>query len=60
MPDKLDSLYYWQMQSYMWLTNTKNAIIAYCLVNTPESIIQRENIIFLKRWMLQQKKTQNM
>lgn len=49
IPDKLDSLYYWQMQSYMWLTNTKNAVIAYCLVNTPESIIQQEKYYLLKK-----------
>jgi tRNA(Glu) U13 pseudouridine synthase TruD len=49
IPDKLDNLYYWQMQSYMWLTGTKNAIIAYCLVNTPESIIQQEKYYLLKK-----------
>lgn len=49
IPDKLDSLYYWQMQSYMWLTNTKNAIIAYCLVNTPSSIIEQEKYYLLKK-----------
>lgn len=49
IPDKLDNLYYWQMQSYMWLTGTKNAIIAYCLVNTPESIIEQEKYYLLKK-----------
>lgn len=49
IPDKLDSLYYWQMQSYMWLTNSKSAIIAYCLVNTPENIIQQEKYYLLKK-----------
>ncbi len=49
IPDKLDSLYYWQMQSYMWLTNTKSAVIAYCLVNTPESIIEQEKYYMLKK-----------
>jgi hypothetical protein len=49
IPDKLDGLYYWQMQSYMWLTNTKSAIIAYCLVNTPESIIEQEKYYMLKK-----------
>lgn len=47
--DKLDNLYYWQMQSYMWLTGTKSATIAYCLVNTPESIIQQEKYYLLKK-----------
>ena len=49
IPDKLDNLYYWQMQSYMWLTGTTNAIIAYCLVNTPENIIQQEKYYLLKK-----------
>ena len=49
IPDKLDNLYYWQMQSYMWLTGTRNAIIAYCLVNTPENIIQQEKYYLLKK-----------
>jgi hypothetical protein len=49
IPDKLDNLYYWQMQSYMWLTGTRKATIAYCLVNTPESIIQQEKYYLLKK-----------
>jgi hypothetical protein len=49
IPDKLDSLYYWQMQSYMWLTGTKSAVIAYCLVNTPENIIEQEKYYLLKK-----------
>jgi hypothetical protein len=49
IPDKLDNLYYWQMQSYMWLTGTRKAIIAYCLVNTPKSIIQQEKYYLLKK-----------
>jgi hypothetical protein len=49
IPDKLDNLYYWQMQSYMWLTSTRKATIAYCLVNTPESIIQQEKFYLLKK-----------
>jgi len=49
IPDKLDSLYYWQMQSYMWLTGTKNAVIAYCLVNTPSNIIEQEKYYMLKK-----------
>jgi hypothetical protein len=49
IPDKLDSLYHWQMQSYMWLTGAKSAVIAYCLVNTPESIIEQEKYYMLKK-----------
>ena len=48
LPDKLDSLYYWQMQSYMWLTGKQKATIAYCLVNTPYSIIEQEKYYLLK------------
>lgn len=47
LPDKLDSLYYWQLQSYMWLTNSDKAYIAYCLVDTPFGIIEQE-----KRYLL--------
>jgi hypothetical protein len=49
IPDKLDSLYYWQMQSYMWLTGAKSAVIAYCLVNTPFNIIDQEKYYLLKK-----------
>lgn len=48
LPDKLDSLYYAQMQCYMWLTGMQSATIAYCLVNTPESIINQEKYYLLK------------
>lgn len=47
LPDKLDSLYYWQLMSYMWLTGAKQSYVAYCLVNTPDNIIEQE-----KYWML--------
>ena len=49
LPDKVDSLYYWQMQSYMYLTGMQTATIAYCLVNTPESIINQEKYYLLKK-----------
>lgn len=48
VPDKLDSLYYWQLMSYMWLTGATHSFVAYCLVNTPNNIIEKE-----KYWMLQ-------
>jgi hypothetical protein len=48
LPDKLDSLYYAQLQSYMWLTSANKGIIAYCLSNTPESIIEQEKYYLLK------------
>ncbi len=37
-----DSDYFWQMQSYMWLTGTEEAQLCYVLVNTPETIVQDE------------------
>ena len=46
--DRLDSLYYWQLQSYMWLTGKKRGAIAYCLVNTPDQIIKQEKYYLLK------------
>jgi hypothetical protein len=34
--------YYWQMVGYMWLTGRIKARIVYCLVDTPEDIVQDE------------------
>lgn len=34
--------YWWQLQGYMALTGAKKAVLAYCLVNTPEVIISDE------------------
>lgn len=34
--------YYWQMQGYMMLTEKKTCKVAYCLVDTPETLIQDE------------------
>ena len=34
--------YFWQMIGYMWLTGKKRARIVYCLVDTPEDIVQDE------------------
>lgn len=38
----LSSDYYWQMQGYMGLTGARKAIVAFCLVNTPEILIGDE------------------
>lgn len=35
-------LYYWQGVGYMWLTGAKYFDLAYCLVNTPQSLIDAE------------------
>jgi hypothetical protein len=34
--------YFWQMVGYMWLTGRTKARIVYCLVDTPEDIVQDE------------------
>ena len=34
--------YYYQVMGYMWLTGKKDALISYCLVNTPENIVNDE------------------
>ena len=40
--DKLDPLYYYQLQAYMWLTGANKASIAYVLADAPENIIESE------------------
>jgi hypothetical protein len=49
LPDKLDSLYYWQLMSYMWLTGATKGHIAYCLSNTPFGIVEQEKRYLLNR-----------
>lgn len=39
---KLKPIYYWQVQAYMALSGAKKARIVYCLVNTPEELIESE------------------
>lgn len=39
---KVNPLYYWQLQTYMYLTGATNARLAYCLINTPECFINDE------------------
>lgn len=41
-PDKLNKNYYWQLQGYMALTGAKQSLLAYCLVNTPDVMINDE------------------
>ena len=38
----VDKMYYWQLQSYMDLTGSNIAYLVYCLVNTPEKLIESE------------------
>jgi hypothetical protein len=39
---KVNPLYFWQLQTYMWLTGAQSSVLAYCLVNTPEMMIRDE------------------
>lgn len=34
--------YEWQVQGYMWLTGKSKAILSYCLIDTPEELVQDE------------------
>lgn len=38
----IKKLYYWQLQGYMALTGAKKARLAYCLVNTPDQLLEDE------------------
>jgi hypothetical protein len=42
IPDKLDNIYYYQLQAYMWLCNCSHAAIAYVLADAPKGIIETE------------------
>jgi hypothetical protein len=35
-------LYWWQLQCYMWMLGSKRAKLVYCLVDTPENIIEAQ------------------
>jgi hypothetical protein len=45
----LNSQYYWQLQGYMALTGAKVGVVAYCLVNTPDSIIEGEKYNLMRK-----------
>lgn len=38
----INKIYYWQLQGYMFLTGAKKARLAYCLVNTPDQLLEDE------------------
>jgi hypothetical protein len=40
--EKVDKGYFWQMQGYMDITGAKKATLAYCLINTPDVMIEDE------------------
>lgn len=46
--EPLDNNYYYQLQGYMALSGAKMAYIAYCLVNTPQHIIDGEKYRLLR------------
>jgi len=39
---ELNKDYFYQLHGYMALTGAKSAVVAYCLVNTPENLVQSE------------------
>lgn len=39
---EINKMYYWQLQGYMDLSGAKSATLAYCLVNTPQQLIEDE------------------
>lgn len=45
----LNSAYYWQLQGYLWLTGASVGVIAYCLVNTPQSIVNQQAEFLLRK-----------
>lgn len=45
----LNPLYWWQIQGYMALTGAKSGEVSYCLVNTPESILEQEKYNLWRR-----------
>ena len=38
----VNKMYYWQLMGYMALTGAQKATLAYCLVNTPETLVNDE------------------
>lgn len=46
----LNPLYWWQIQGYLALTNCRRAEVSYCLVNTPETLLQGEKFALLNRF----------
>jgi hypothetical protein len=46
--DDVDKCYYYQLQGYMWLWDKEVSRICYCLVNTPQNIIEGEKYKLLR------------
>lgn len=50
---KLDPMYYWQGQVYMWLTGAQKHTVAYCLVNgTAQAIMDEKRKLGYKQGMI--------
>ncbi len=48
---KFKPLYKWQLKGYCWLWDKPKARLAYCLLNTPEHLIQREERRLQYNWI---------
>lgn len=46
----LNPLYWWQLQGYMALTGCDVGEVSYCLVNTPETLLEGEKYALLRRF----------
>lgn len=46
----LNPLYWWQIQGYMALTGCDSSEVSYCLVNTPEVLLEGEKYALLRRF----------
>lgn len=45
----ISKAYYWQLQGYMALTGKRSAVLAYCLVDAPEHMIEYEKYNYAKK-----------
>jgi hypothetical protein len=45
----VNKMYYWQIMGYLWLLNCKHGKIVYCLVNTPQNLIEYEKTKYINR-----------
>lgn len=48
LTEEVDKCYFYQLQGYLWLWGLQEATIAYCLVNTPDNIIEGEKYRLLR------------
>ncbi len=50
LDNDLNPLYWWQIQGYFALTGCDRGEVSYCLVNTPESLLEGEKYALLRRF----------